>query len=87
MSGADSDVDRADELTARYRAASAADPTRPSDAARESIFAYARTVAVNHATRAMASARGRTAGTRSSPARPPTTPSRGWSSAPGTAGA
>lgn len=61
MSGADSDVDRADELTARYRAASAADPTRPGDAARESIFAYARTVAVNHATRAMASARGRTA--------------------------
>jgi cytoskeletal protein RodZ len=60
MSDVHPDEDRADELTARYRAASAADPARPSDAARESIRAYARRVAVNHATRAMASAHGRT---------------------------
>jgi hypothetical protein len=59
MSDVHPDEDRADELTARYRAASAADPARPSDAARESIRAYARRVAVNHATRGLASAHGR----------------------------
>lgn len=56
MSRADSDDDRADELTERYRAASAADPARPSDAVRESIFAYARTAAVDHATQGMVGA-------------------------------
>lgn len=50
MSGAHSDDDRADGLTERYRAASAADPARPSDAVRESIFAYARTVAAQRTT-------------------------------------
>lgn len=59
MSGAHSDDDRADEFTERYRAASAADPARPSDALRESIFAYARTVAVQHATRGLTTARRR----------------------------
>jgi len=53
MSGAHSDDDRADELTERYRAASAADPVRPSDAVRDSIFAYARNIAVGHATHDM----------------------------------
>ena len=51
MSGADSDADRPDELTERYRAASAADPARPSDSVRESVFAYARTVAADQAPR------------------------------------
>jgi hypothetical protein len=44
MSGADLD-DRADELTERYRAASAADPDRPGDALRQSIAAQAHKVA------------------------------------------
>jgi hypothetical protein len=51
MSGADSDADRPDELTERYRAASAADPARPSDSVRESVLAYARTVAADQAPR------------------------------------
>ena len=55
MSGAHADDDRADELTERYRAASAADPARPSHAVRDSILAYARTVAADHATRGTAS--------------------------------
>jgi len=37
--------DRPDDLTERYRAASAQDPARPSDAIRQSIFAHARMVA------------------------------------------
>src|SRR5215475_3814186 len=37
--------DRPDDLTERYRAASAQDPARPSDATRQSIFAHARMVA------------------------------------------
>src|SRR5215469_17629276 len=49
MSGADSDADRPDELTERYRAASAADPAQPSDSVREAVFAYARTVAAEQA--------------------------------------
>jgi hypothetical protein len=57
MSGTDSDEDRVDELTVRYRAASAADPARPSDAARESVFAYARIVAADRTTRVMRTAR------------------------------
>lgn len=56
MSGAHPDDDRADELTERYRAASAADSARPGHTVRDSIFAYARTVAADHATRGMASA-------------------------------
>ena len=52
MSGADSD-DRPDDLTERYRAASAGDPVRPSDALRQSILAHARTVAMDHATERM----------------------------------
>ena len=48
--------DRADELTERYRAASAADPARPGHAVRDSILAYARAVAADHATRGVASA-------------------------------
>ena len=59
MSDADSDEDRAEELTARYRAASAADPARPSEFVRESIFAYARTAAGDPATRPVSIARGR----------------------------
>jgi len=59
MSGAHPDDDRADELTERYRAASAADSARPSHAVRDSIFAHARTVAADRATRGMASARRR----------------------------
>jgi Ankyrin repeats (3 copies) len=54
MSGADSDDDRADELTERYRAARAGDPTRPSDSVRLSIISHARTVAAAAATRAAA---------------------------------
>ena len=50
------DDDRADDLTERYRAASAADPARPSQAVRDAIFAYARTVAADHETRGVASA-------------------------------
>ena len=57
MSGADSDADRADELTERYRAASAADPARPGDSVRESVFAYARTVAADQAPRGISIAR------------------------------
>jgi hypothetical protein len=56
MSGAHADDDRADELTERYRAASAADSARPGHAVRDSILAYARTVAADYATRGMASA-------------------------------
>jgi len=56
MSGADADEARADELTERYLAASAADPSRPSDSVRRSIFAYARTLAADPATRAAATA-------------------------------
>jgi hypothetical protein len=56
MSGADSEDGRADELTERYRAASARDPARPSDKVRQSIFAYARTVSADHASRGMATA-------------------------------
>jgi hypothetical protein len=55
MSSADAD-DRPDELTERYRAASAADPARPGDAARRSILAHARTVAADHATQRVAAA-------------------------------
>src|SRR5215470_3152581 len=44
MSRPDPD-DRADDLTERYRAASAQDPGRPNDAIRQSIFAHARMVA------------------------------------------
>ena len=55
MSSADAD-DRPDELTERYRAASAADPGRPGDAARQSILAHARTVAADHATQRVAAA-------------------------------
>jgi len=57
MSGADSDADRPDELTERYRAASAADPARPSDSVREAVFAYARTVAADQAPRGVTTAR------------------------------
>jgi len=57
MSGADSDADRADELTERYRAASAADPARPSDSVRESVLAYARTVVADQAPRGISIAR------------------------------
>jgi len=56
MSGVHSDEDRPDELTERYRAASAADPAGPSDAVRNSIFAYARTVAADSATHPVATA-------------------------------
>jgi hypothetical protein len=56
MSSADSE-DRADELTERYRAASAGDPARPSDAVRQSILAHAGTVAMDHARQRMASGR------------------------------
>ena len=59
MSGGDFDADRADELTERYRAASAADPARPSDSVRESVFAYARTVVADQASRGVTSARTR----------------------------
>src|SRR2546430_3143267 len=59
MNGADSDDGRADELTERYRAASAADPARPSGSVRLSILAHARTVAADHATRGAATARTR----------------------------
>src|SRR5437879_1297406 len=59
MNGADSDDERADELTERYRAASAADPARPSDSVRQSILAHARTVAADHATRGTATERTR----------------------------
>jgi hypothetical protein len=59
MSGADSDEDRADELTERYRAASAEDRDRPGDSVRQSILAHARTVAADHAARGVASARTR----------------------------
>jgi hypothetical protein len=59
MSGADSDEGRLQEVTERYRAASAADTARPGEAAREAILSYARTIAVNHANRATARARGR----------------------------
>ena len=61
MSGADSDPGRPDELTARYRAASAADPARPSDSVRESVFAYARTVAADQAPRGITRPRSRAA--------------------------
>jgi hypothetical protein len=61
MSGADSDADRPDELTERYRAASAADPARPSDSVRESVFAYARTVAADQAPRGIMRMRSRAA--------------------------
>ena len=44
MSAADPD-DRPDELTKRYRAASAMDPARPSDAVREAVLAHARALA------------------------------------------
>jgi cytoskeletal protein RodZ len=56
MNGAHPDDDRADELTKRYRAASAADPARPGHAVRDSILAYARTVAADRATHGMARA-------------------------------
>jgi hypothetical protein len=56
MSGVHSDDDRPDDLTERYRAASAADPAAPSDAVRKSIFAYARTVAADSATHRVAAA-------------------------------
>jgi hypothetical protein len=56
MSDADPDDDRAEDLTALYRAANAADTARPSEGARRSILAYARTVAGDHATRGSASA-------------------------------
>jgi uncharacterized protein len=46
MSRPDPD-DRPDDLTERYRAASAQDPARPSDAIRQSIFAHARMVAAD----------------------------------------
>jgi hypothetical protein len=46
MSRPDPD-DRPDDLTERYRAASAQDPARPSDALRQSIFAHARRVAAD----------------------------------------
>ena len=59
MSGPDCDNGRADQLTERYRAASARDPARPSDSLRRSIFAYARSVAAEHATRAVATGRTR----------------------------
>jgi Ankyrin repeats (3 copies) len=59
MNRADSDDDRADELTERYRAASAEDPARPSDSVRQSILAHARTVAADHAPRGTATARTR----------------------------
>ena len=59
MSGADSADDRADELAERYRAASAADPTRPSDSVRLSILAHARTVAADAVTRGAAPGRTR----------------------------
>ena len=61
MSGADSDADRPDELTERYRAASAADPARPSDSVREAVFAYARTVAADQAPRGITRPRSRAA--------------------------
>ncbi len=53
MSRVDSNDDRADELTERYRAASAGDPARPSDSVRQAILRHARTVAGDHATRGM----------------------------------
>lgn len=56
MNDAHPDDDRADELTERYRAASAADAARPSHAVRDSIFTYARTIAADHAARGMSSA-------------------------------
>jgi len=57
MSRADADDDRADGLTERYRAASAADPARPSELARRSIIAHARTLAAERATDAPVMAR------------------------------
>jgi hypothetical protein len=57
MSGAGSDADRADDLTERYRAASAADPARPGDWVQESVFTYARTVVADQAPRGVTSAR------------------------------
>ena len=68
MSDADPDNDRAEDLAALYRAANAADTAGPSDAARRSILAYARTVARDHATR----------GTVSAPGRRPTTNYPSW---------
>jgi hypothetical protein len=59
MSGADSDDDSADELTERYRAASAGDPNRPSDSVRLSILAHARTVAAGAMTRGATTGRTR----------------------------
>ena len=56
MSDADPDNDRADDLTALYRAANAGDIAGPSDAARRSVLAYARSVTRNHATRGTVSA-------------------------------
>jgi len=67
MSGADSDDDRADQLTERYRAASAADPARPGDSVRQSILAQARSVA-DAATRAAPTDR----------TRPPAANERSW---------
>src|SRR5215475_4750175 len=46
MSRPDPD-DRPDDLTERYRTASAQDPARPSDAIRQSIFAHARMIAAD----------------------------------------
>jgi hypothetical protein len=57
MSGTNSDADRADELTERYRVASAADPSRPSDSVRDSVFAHARTVVADQAPRGISIAR------------------------------
>ena len=68
MSDADPDNDRADDLTALYRAANAGDIAGPSDAARRSVLAYARSVTRNHATR----------GTVSAPPRRPTANYSGW---------
>jgi hypothetical protein len=59
MNDAHPDEDRADELTERYRAASAADPARPGHAVGDSVLAYARTVAADRATHGMASAQRR----------------------------
>jgi len=57
MSRTDTDDDRADGLTERYRAASAADPARPSEAVRRSIIAHARTLAGQRSTGAAVMAR------------------------------
>ena len=59
MSRPDPD-DRPDDLTERYRAASAQDPARPSDALRQSIFAHARRVAADQTVERTASHRIRT---------------------------